>query len=145
MITPADAAEILTIAAAFDRRTVGEADALAWADALHDLDPHDCGQAVRDHYANSTDWLMPAHVRAGVKRLRAERMRAVPTSALEPADVDPDDIAEYQQARLRLVRAVADGKPVPADVAETLPTRRPVAELMRSTAARLPRIPRVSS
>ena len=58
--------------AAFDRRTVGEADAIAWADALGGLNPSDCAQVIRDHYAESTDWLMPAHVRQGVKRIRAE-------------------------------------------------------------------------
>ncbi|MFK0297225.1 hypothetical protein ACIQU6_43090, partial [Streptomyces sp. NPDC090442] len=36
-MTPADAAELLSLCAAFDRRTIGEADAHAWARALHDV------------------------------------------------------------------------------------------------------------
>lgn len=60
---PSDAARILAVAAAFDRRTVGETDAQAWADALDELDPRLCAAAVRQHYRHSTDWVMPAHVR----------------------------------------------------------------------------------
>ena len=135
---PSDAAKLLALAAAFDRRTVGEADAIAWADALGGLNPSDCAQVIRDHYAESTDWLMPAHVRQGVKRIRAERLRAVPSSALEPADVNPNDIEAYQRARLALVQHIADGQQLPEPV--ELP-HRPVAELVASTAARLPRIP----
>lgn len=128
-MTPAEAAELLTIAAAFDRRTVGKADAIAWADALHGLRVEDCASAVRAHFAESTDWLMPATVRAGVKRVRAERIRAVPTSALEPADIDPNDVEAYQAARYGLVRSIADGNPAPEPKA--LPSR-PVDALVKT-------------
>jgi hypothetical protein len=70
-VTPADAAELLTLAASFDRRSIGEADALAWADALGDLDRAECTDAIRAHYRESTDWLMPAHIRERVKARRA--------------------------------------------------------------------------
>lgn len=72
-MTPADAARILGTAAVYDRRTVGELDARAWADALDDLDPCDCADAVRRHYRDSTAWLMPARVRELVTVLRRER------------------------------------------------------------------------
>jgi hypothetical protein len=65
-MTPEDAARLLAIAAAFDRRTVGEADALAWADALDGLEPHECAVAIRGHYRDSVAYLMPAHVRERV-------------------------------------------------------------------------------
>lgn len=81
-MTPADAARILAVAAAFDRRTVGETDAKVWADALGDLDPRDCVEAVRAHYRDSTAWCMPAHVRRLVeqhRRARAESLRQAET------------------------------------------------------------------
>jgi len=72
-LTPADAAELLTLAATFDRRTVGVTDAVAWADALYDLEPADCAEAIRLHFRETDMWLMPAHVRQRVKYLREIR------------------------------------------------------------------------
>lgn len=70
---PSDAAKILSVAAVYDRRTISELDAKAWADALDDLDPRDCQEAVKRHYRNSTDWCMPAHVRSLVTVVRRDR------------------------------------------------------------------------
>lgn len=135
-MTPADAAELLSIAAAFDRRKIGHTDALAWAKALEGLNPRDCAQAITDHFKDSTEYLMPAHVRQRVQRLRTERIRAVPSTALEPADVDPNDVEAYQVARLALIRRVADGDPLPERPA--LPARDP-EKLLAGTAASMRR------
>lgn len=62
-MTKAETARVLTLIAAFDRRTIGEADVEAWYLVLSDLPADDCAAAVREHYTTSTDWLMPAHVR----------------------------------------------------------------------------------
>ena len=62
-MTPAEAAVILAKASSFDARTVGRADAQSWAEALHGLDPKRCLAAVVKHYSESTERLMPAHVR----------------------------------------------------------------------------------
>lgn len=72
----ADVARLLTYAASFDRRKLGEADVLAWHDVLADLDPIEAATAVRQHYAESREFLMPADVRRRVldaRRLAAER------------------------------------------------------------------------
>jgi hypothetical protein len=58
-----ETSEVLARAAAYDYRTVGESDIRAWHDALSDLDVDACGRAVVAHYRESTDRLMPAHVR----------------------------------------------------------------------------------
>lgn len=89
-MTPADAAELLTIAAAFDRRKIGRADALAWSDALEGLNPRDCADAIRAHFRESTDYLMPVHVRQGVKKIRADRLARYGRN--EP-DYDGNDVA----------------------------------------------------
>lgn len=73
-----DAGRVLAVAAAYDRRTIGKADLLAWADALDDLDPTECITAIRAHYREQTAWCMPAHVRqliAQAHREAAERRR----------------------------------------------------------------------
>ncbi|WP_326797472.1 hypothetical protein OG946_20295 [Streptomyces sp. NBC_01808] len=110
-MTPADAAELLTLAAAFDRRTVGEADARAWAAALHwmPLD-QDARAAVARHYAESERWITPAHVRQQRARIRAERVER----ANVVDDGRPDETPEQYLARRRaLLDAVADGRIAP--------------------------------
>lgn len=74
-MTPGDIARVLAKAAAFDQRTVGEADVLAWHEALSDLDASDALAAVTRHYARDTARLMPAHVRAEARAVRDERRR----------------------------------------------------------------------
>lgn len=62
-MTPAEAALVLAKAASFDNRTVGREDSKSWAEALHGLDLQRCMDAVIKHYSESTDRIMPAHVR----------------------------------------------------------------------------------
>lgn len=72
-----EAAELLTYAAAFDRRTVGEADVIAWATALDGLNVERCKAAIITHYRRSTDYLQPAHLWA--------LARATSTRDVDPA------------------------------------------------------------
>jgi hypothetical protein len=74
---PSEAAVILAKIAAYDRRTVGEADAQAWAEAL---DGHvtvaDALQAVTDHFTESRDWIMPVDVIKRAAKFRRARIQA---------------------------------------------------------------------
>lgn len=114
-MTPADAAELLTLAAAFDRRTVGEADARAWAAALHTLPlDQDARAAVARHYSETDKWLTPAHVRQQRTKIRAERVAA----ANVVYDGDPNETGAESIARRRaLLTAVADGRIAPQNIA----------------------------
>lgn len=67
----AETATLLALAASFDRRTVGEADVVAWAAALRALAFVEARDAVVQHYATSTAWLMPGHITALVTERRA--------------------------------------------------------------------------
>jgi len=44
-----------------------------WVDSIGDLDFDDAVEAVRMHRKESTEYLLPAHVRAGVRRVRESR------------------------------------------------------------------------
>ena len=74
-MTPADAARILAVAAGYDRRTVGEVDAQAWARALDELEPRDCVEAIHAHYRDSSKWVMPADIREHISE--AKRQKAI--------------------------------------------------------------------
>lgn len=98
--------DLLTTAATFDRRTVGDADVIAWRAAVGDLDFPDAHTAVIQHYTDSTDWLMPAHVRVRVKAIRAARLASevMPAPSPELAD-DPERYkAVFQQDLKRIAR-----------------------------------------
>lgn len=71
-----DVVLLLAFAGTYDYRKVGDADIEAWYLAVGDLDIDDAKDAVVAHYRNTTDRLMPAHLRQGVKAIKDERRRA---------------------------------------------------------------------
>lgn len=82
-----DVAALLTVIASYDRRTLGEAEVIAWHGVLGDLPFEQCRDAVIAHYATQTDWLMPAHVRRHVLTARQDRaMRELPAGPSLPPE-----------------------------------------------------------
>jgi hypothetical protein len=84
MLTNDQVVDLLTLAAAYDRRKVGLADVAAWRDAAERgrWQPAAALDAVKAHYATSTAWLMPGHV---AEIIRAERRQPAPFQAPPPA------------------------------------------------------------
>lgn len=73
-------AQMLAQMQAYDQRTVGESDVIAWHAILSDAPFEDCQEAVRLHYAENTDRVMPAHVRRLVRDMaRARQIVATAT------------------------------------------------------------------
>lgn len=68
-----ETAQMLTAMAALDRRTLGEADVIAWQGMVSDVSLADGLEAVQRHYAEHTEWMMPAHVRRLVRDIVRER------------------------------------------------------------------------
>jgi len=108
-MTPAEAASLLSLAAAYDNRKPDADAAQAWALALDGCRYEDCRTVVVDHYRRSNEWLMPNHVITEVKRLREKRLRETPEGP-PPADLTPlETIAWLKDAR----RRIADGEGIP--------------------------------
>ncbi len=75
-----DVAAILAKISAYDRRTVGEADIEAWTEALAgQVTVQDALTAVRDHFRESSDWLMPSAVIERARTIRRARVRTIGT------------------------------------------------------------------
>jgi hypothetical protein len=120
-MTKAEVARLLAMIAAFDRRTIGEADVEAWHLILADLDTNDCANAVRDHYATQRDWIMPADVRNAA--VRTQRKRAADLAIAErEAQIEAENGGVLA---FRTVPAITAGTPVPS-----------AANLMRQEVAR---------
>jgi len=98
--------DLLTVAAAFDRRTVGEGDAVAWHAALGDLDFADSRAAVVGHYRDRRDWIMPSDIRARVKAIRVARLDAGEKFLDPPSGLDGP---AYKDWLIRNRKRIADG------------------------------------
>lgn len=79
-----ETANLLTSMASFDRRTIGESDVIAWQGVLADAAFDDCLEAVKRHYAENTEWMMPAHVRRIVWNIHGEREAAARSTGWAP-------------------------------------------------------------
>lgn len=61
-MTLAETADLLSIAAAIDKRTLGESDVRAWQMVLDDIDFAAAREALRAHYRETTKPAMPADI-----------------------------------------------------------------------------------
>jgi hypothetical protein len=104
-VTPSEAAELLSFAATFDRRTIGLTDALAWSEVLHDITLPNAKAAVLAHYSDKTSWVMPADIRQGVKRVRQAALASQPDPL---PSCDPDNTIGWRRELLALRRGIAD-------------------------------------
>lgn len=120
-MTPAEAAALLGVAAAFDNRKPDADAAQAWALALSGLRFEDCRDAIVAHYRASSEWLMPSAVIAAVKRVRAKRIADVGDLCPPPGLTEPEERAWLREAR----RRIGDGEPVRVDFGELKPRHLP--------------------
>lgn len=103
----AEAAALLTIAAAYDNRKPDADAAKAWSLVLDGLRFEDCRDSIVSYYRNNRAWIMPSDVIAGVKALRRERLSKFDNLVrLEPpahlADDPAAEIAWFNTTRLRV-------------------------------------------
>lgn len=79
--------QLLTLAALVDNRTVTAEACLMWHEIIGHLDYQQAVMAMQEHYRETTDWLMPAHV---IRRVRANRRVALPPPMSEARECAPD-------------------------------------------------------
>jgi hypothetical protein len=110
-MTPDQIVDLLSLISARDNRTVGQATVAVWLEDIGDLDFDDARQAVAAHFREEPGvWLMAAHVRQRVKKIRADRLhdfQYVPV----PGD---ENTAVYLAALREQREAVASGRREPA-------------------------------
>jgi hypothetical protein len=121
------AGRVLAKCASYDRRKIGDADVIAWFQVLGDLAYDDCIAAVIAHYGDTTDWIMPAHIRRLVMTARNRRLQ---NTEIPPPPVELlDDPAAYSAALHAAAVAIADGRdPEAAMAAIARTTARPELE-----------------
>lgn len=81
--------DLLSLIAARDRRTIGDADVEAWFQDVGDLPYADAAAAVSNYYQNERAWIMPSDVRKRVKVIGDRRyQQAGGDFAVERAMID---------------------------------------------------------
>lgn len=112
-----ETAQLLALAAAYDRRTVGQADVRAWHEVLGDISFTDGAAAVKDHYAASREFIMPANIRTAVRLKRERRLADNPDFV---PDADPDDVHAWLAAlREGRVRRAGGDRTLPPGARDT--------------------------
>ena len=71
-----------------DNRQIGDSTVLAWHELVEDVDLATALEAVRLHFRESTQYLTPAHVRAGIERIRVAGLG--PRQDEWGNDIEPD-------------------------------------------------------
>lgn len=106
-MTPPQMADLLNLISSTDGRNLTQQMPSAWMDIIGDLDFQDSKAAVVRHFQESTEWLMPAHVRKGVRVIRDRRL-------VDAGPVLPNRADESQDNALKVAReitaAVASGR-----------------------------------
>jgi hypothetical protein len=100
-MTREEVVDVLTKCAAFDQRTVGELDVMAWHEILGRVDLADALEAVRRHYTDSSDRAMPADILKLSRIARDERTRLETRAAplALPGRFETDDIRDERLKR----------------------------------------------
>lgn len=101
--------DLLTAASAYDRRTIGEGDVHAWSEAARRAGwtfPRAL-DALHDHYAKTSQWLMPGHI---TERLRLAARQPAPAGEVLELDAAPPASAERRAELMAEIRKLADGK-----------------------------------
>lgn len=138
-MTPDETIDLLSVAAAFDRRTTGESDVMAWHAAVGDLDFSDSRAAVIAHYQQSRDWVMPADVRARVKAMRRDRLEREIASA-PPAELTGEP-GRYKAELDANIRRIADGCQLRLAIAAPVREGPPPEEFTEAREALGPALP----
>lgn len=76
ILTETDA--LLTLIHNVDKRKLDDAVILTWHELIGELDFADCVEAMKAHFRECTDYLLPAHIVAGVRAIRNARSSADP-------------------------------------------------------------------
>jgi hypothetical protein len=107
-MTPEETGQLLARAALIDNRSVDAPTVIAWHEILRDLPYPDCEVALAEHRAESTEWLMPAHIRRRVRESRNQRIQDAGGVPAPPAELI-DNPAAYSAALRAAATALADG------------------------------------
>lgn len=102
---------LLALISAYDNRNFNEETTAAWYDLLSPYTLAEAKHAVKKHYSESREWLMPADVLRIIKTERRTRLAKVET--VVPSRADMTDTAAELATTKALSKAIASGELTP--------------------------------
>lgn len=99
---------LLTLIGELDNRRFTKETAVSWHKILGRYGFEEAKQAVEEHFTNSTDWLLPAHLVRIMKSKRRARLEQF--AAINPNRVDGEDVAHELRVRKQITEALATGR-----------------------------------
>lgn len=118
-MTPEQIGAVLALAAARDRRTVGESDILAWGEDLQGVEFDEARRGISRHFRTMPDvYFTAGHLLGHVKAIRADERRHQRSSNLALPSRFETDTERDQRIKTGLARcrAVLAGRADPMDV-----------------------------
>lgn len=105
--------QLLAHVIAYDNRKLAEANILAWAEAAHRgrWTLAEALDAVHEHYARESTWLMPGHITAALRTRRQDQ--AMREQAAYQIEAAPHRVQEFITALPDIDEATADHEPAP--------------------------------
>lgn len=103
--------ELLALISAYDNRNFNKETTAAWYDLLSPYTLAEAKHAVKKHYAESRDWLMPSDVLRIIKTERRNRLARVET--IVPSRADMTSTAAELATTKALSKAIASGELTP--------------------------------
>jgi hypothetical protein len=122
-LTRSQIIDLLSAAMSYDNRNVSDAHIYAWREASRRgrWSYEDALEALHDHYAESTQYVMPAHITERIRTMRRQRFETE-TAALESGEVN---IASAEKVRRWVAEIAARlGMPEDSESATARRTRR---------------------
>lgn len=105
--------QLLAYISSFDNRNFNELTAATWNELFLDYDIDECKQLVRQHFDESSEWLMPAHLKQRLRETRRARLRAIGTvPRVNEVDAGRPDA---HQVMKKVANAIASGRMSPAE------------------------------
>ncbi|NKR32223.1 hypothetical protein GS504_15940 [Rhodococcus hoagii] len=110
-MTPDQIIELLQVVASYDNRNPDRYMIASWLDAsqMARWQSDDAFSAVRQHFANSTDWIMPGHVTAIIRQKRSGPAPFAEVVALPAAPPARAELRAQLRDGWRELRTAAEG------------------------------------
>lgn len=124
---------LLALVSAYDNRNFNEETTAAWYDLLAPYTLAEAKHAVKKHYSETRDWLMPADVLRIIKAERRARLSKI--GPINPSRADMADVGTELATARELTAAIASGQLTPEQYGDYLRSDTPWSTYRRGILA----------
>lgn len=118
-----EAGEVMELISTYDNRQVTKEVSTAWYDLIYPYTLAEAKFAVKKHYNESSEWLMPAHIVRIIKTERKNRLSKL--GPINPSRADMADAGTELATARELTAAIASGQLTPEQYGDYLRSDTP--------------------